>query len=192
MQKIIEKYKEQCSIKSDINEHLPILYDYAKNCSHITEFGVRGVVSTWALLASKPNKFICYDISNLDLDEPKKLCKENKINFSFIMNNVLDVSIEITDLLFIDTIHTYHQLFTELSMHSEKVKKYIIMHDTMTYGENDEPCYIHNYNCPIVTGKKGLKLAIDDFLKSEFGKKWEIITILENNNGLTIIKRIYE
>ncbi|MGD9307318.1 MAG: glycosyltransferase family 4 protein, partial [Desulfobacterales bacterium] len=40
-------YSQKCETPSDINQHLPILRKYAAQCSHITEFGVRGVVSTW-------------------------------------------------------------------------------------------------------------------------------------------------
>ena len=38
--------------KSDINEHLAVMHKYADECNHITEFGVRTGVSTWAWLAS--------------------------------------------------------------------------------------------------------------------------------------------
>ena len=32
---------------SDINEHLPTIIKYGQECDHITEMGVRGIVSTW-------------------------------------------------------------------------------------------------------------------------------------------------
>ena len=35
---------------SDINEHLETLSNYASRCNSIFETGVRGVVSSWALL----------------------------------------------------------------------------------------------------------------------------------------------
>ena len=38
------------SKKSDINEHLGVLSTYASKCESIFETGVRGVVSSWALL----------------------------------------------------------------------------------------------------------------------------------------------
>ncbi len=46
--KIIDIYNNLCNEKSDINEHLPTLKRYAEKCDHITEMGVRSVVSTWA------------------------------------------------------------------------------------------------------------------------------------------------
>ena len=51
MTKIEAKYREKCATPSDIFEHLPTLRRYAGQCEHVTELGVRTVVSTWALLA---------------------------------------------------------------------------------------------------------------------------------------------
>jgi|KBSSwiStaDraftv2_1062776.scaffolds.fasta_scaffold174202_2 hypothetical protein len=37
--------------------------------------------------------------------------------------------------LFIDTWHVCEQLETELSRHSVRVRRYLVMHDTVTFGE---------------------------------------------------------
>ena len=50
---------------SDINEHIPTLIKYGQECNHITEMGVRGIISTWAFLGSAPKKMISYDIKIL-------------------------------------------------------------------------------------------------------------------------------
>lgn len=42
------KYTTLCKNRSDINEHLPTLYEYANKCDSVFETGVRGVVSTYA------------------------------------------------------------------------------------------------------------------------------------------------
>ena len=39
-------YDQSCSNSSDINEHVPTLMKYAKECSSVVEMGVRGGVST--------------------------------------------------------------------------------------------------------------------------------------------------
>ena len=44
-----EKYNSLCNLQSDINEHLPILCKYAKECESVIECGVRKCVSSWAL-----------------------------------------------------------------------------------------------------------------------------------------------
>ena len=52
------KYTQACTKGSDINEHLPTLKKYSQYCDHITELGVRGIVSTWAFLVAKPKKIV--------------------------------------------------------------------------------------------------------------------------------------
>jgi hypothetical protein len=49
---------------SDINEHIPALVEYASECEHITEMGVRAITSTWAFLGAAPNKLISYGFEN--------------------------------------------------------------------------------------------------------------------------------
>jgi len=187
MKKIEEKYYQLCSESSDINEHLPILKKYAEDCSTITEMGTRYVVSTWAFLFAKPSKITCYDILigldmnifNQRLSELKESAKEIGVDFTFIQGDVLDLNIEETDLLFIDTYHEYNQIKSELKLHSDKVKKYLIFHDTTTFGEHGETFKEPN--------TKGIWPAIEEFLSEN--QKWEIAEKLENNNGLTILKR---
>jgi hypothetical protein len=47
---IKNKYNNLSRFPSDINEHLPTLYKYATECETILETGVRGCVSSWALV----------------------------------------------------------------------------------------------------------------------------------------------
>jgi hypothetical protein len=142
--KIEKRYLELIDIPSDINEHLPILKEYSEKCNHITEMGVRVPTSTWAFLASKPNKMVSYDIVNAPgIDEVKSIANEYQLDYQFIIDDVLQIDMEQTDLLFIDTLHTYNQLNAELMLHSKKVNKYIILHDTVTYGFIDEQIYDH-------------------------------------------------
>jgi hypothetical protein len=174
-----EIYNEKCQEISDINEHLPVLKQYTEECSHATEFGVRGVVSTYALMMGKPKILKSYDITPIEdhgvsRNDLVSLAKENGVEFEFIVGNTLQIEIDETDLLFIDTWHTYDQLKKELELHADKVKKYLIFHDTTTFGQVGE----HH---PI-----GLWPAIEEFLISN--NNWVIEKKLENNNGLTILK----
>ena len=59
-----QNYNKALNTPSDIYQHLPTLLKYGKECNHITEFGVRGIVSTWALLMAQPEKLISYDIAS--------------------------------------------------------------------------------------------------------------------------------
>ena len=49
-----DKIKFVTETHSDINEHIPALINYAQQCDHITEMGVRWIVSTWAFMAASP------------------------------------------------------------------------------------------------------------------------------------------
>jgi hypothetical protein len=192
MEKINNIYQTKCNTSSDINEHLPTLLKYSKECSHITEMGVRWVSSTWALLLSNPDKFISYDIvKNDNINEVINLSNEYGINYRFIESDVLQCTIEPTELLFIDTLHTYNQLIQELNIHSDKVSKYIILHDTVTFGYVDEMIYETASNTikgQIIT-KNGLMNAVNDFLATPNGSHWLIHDVYENNNGLLVLKR---
>ena len=193
MEKIQEQYLNQIKITSDINEHIETLYNIAKECDHITEMGVRWVSSTWAFLYSNPKKLISYDIvKNNNINEVINLSNYYNINFIFYEQDVLKIEIEPTELLFIDTLHTYNQLIKELDLHSKNVSKYIILHDTTTFGFVDEKVY--NHASDIVKNepkeKQGLMLAVNEFLETELGNNWVIYKKFDNNNGLTILKRI--
>jgi hypothetical protein len=185
---IRDNYQQACKTPSDINEHLEVLYDLAKECTHITEMGVRSVVSTWAFMYRNPSVLIGIDLHihpniNIALNAYPK--------WKFIQADTLKIDIEPTDLLFIDTLHIYSQLKKELFKHGYKAKKYIVLHDTTTYGASDEPTdwqtpeIMENYQ---TENKKGLMPALNEFL--EFNKEWYIYRQYTNNNGLTILKRL--
>lgn len=162
---------------SDINEHMSALKEYAQKCDHITEMGVRGVVSTWAFLAARPKKLVSVDIQPCGIGQAAAHAKNEGIIFEFRLASTVDsnFSIEETDLLFIDTWHVYPQLKTEFEMHSGKARKYIILHDTTTFGETGE-------NHP-----RGLWPAVAEFLQEH--SEWELHKRFTHNNGLTILSR---
>lgn len=187
-------YQNLCNIPSDINEHLPVLKKYAEECFHVTEMGVRYACSTWAFIEAKPKKLVCYDIDYKPFEPSekiiKKMCGNYGIEFEFILADCLKIDIEKTDLLFIDTLHTYNQLISELNKHSKNVNKYIILHDTTLFGYNDEHIYGHASDLVknTQTEKSGLIIAIDDFISQN--TDWIIHETFINNNGLTILKKI--
>lgn len=185
---IFNHYKSLCNNISDINEHLPTLLEYAKNCEHITELGTRWVVSSYAFLAGNPKTFITYDlVKDPKVDIAAFLANGANICFKFKQENTRECDLEETDLLFIDTWHTYNQLKVELHKHHTKVKKYIIMHDTISYRFTNEGRYADHTN--LIETNKGLWPAITEFL-NEYKDVWILEKEYENNNGLTVLKRI--
>jgi beta-1,4-mannosyl-glycoprotein beta-1,4-N-acetylglucosaminyltransferase len=120
---------------------------------------------------------ISYDIEPCPLLESTlKMAKDEGINFRFQQANVLDINIEETDFLFIDTLHIYDQLSRELALHSPKVRKYIGLHDTEFFANKGE-----------VYGMEGLQRAIDEFIENN--REWHIKEKWNRNNGLTILER---
>ena len=170
-------YEQACNNASDIHEHLPVIHEYCLKCAHVTEFGVREVVSTWAMLHAKPMKCISYDVhESSKVAEAARICAQQGVNWTFIKGDTLHVVIENTDLLFIDTLHTYDQLIKELQLHHDKVGKYILMHDTSIHDASGE------------NGGAGLWQAIQEFLQKH--AQWQLIERRTNNNGLTVLGRI--
>ena len=187
-------YQRMCQIPSDINEHLPVIKRYAEECDSVTEMGVRFACSTWALIEAKPKKLTCIDIM-YDYFEPSekyvnKMCDTYGIDFKWITGDSLKTEIENTDMLFIDTLHTYRQLLGELKMHSDKVSKYIILHDTTTFGYRNEGLYEHASEIVKNSdeGKMGLVPAVEEFISEN--SSWRIKESYTNNNGLTVLERI--
>lgn len=178
---------------SDINEHIPTFVEYGSECETITEMGVRAISSTWAWLGSAPKKLTSYDMENpshygANIDIVYEVAKQYGLNFEFIKADVLTIEIEPTDLLFLDTWHAYDQLKAELELHSPKVSKYIIMHDTTSYEYRDEPLTSENTFKGDKSTGKGLWPAIIEFLEAH--PEWTLHKRYTNNNGITIIKRV--
>lgn len=171
------EYQKAKSVKSDINENLPILYELAKECKHVTEMGVRTGVSTRAFLNTDV-ELISYDIV-LDSNVSKlfEIAKARGKKVAYVQADTLKLEILETDLLFIDTLHTYSQLKKELSLHGNKAKKYLAFHDTITFGLKGEDG----------VDKKGLLSAVIEFVVEN--PHWKFKVFKTNNNGMTVLER---
>jgi cephalosporin hydroxylase len=172
----IKEYEIACNTFGDIYFHLPLLRTIASECNHVTEFGVRDGISTRALLSVEV-VLRSYDLYIDEvLNERFELAKSQGRDVEYIKGNTLNVEIQETDFLFIDSKHTYDQLIAELNIHSHKVRKYIAFHDTFTfglYGEDD---------------RIGLLPAIIEFMTKNHNWKFVYSTI--ENNGFIVIEKI--
>lgn len=178
---------------SDINEHILTIVKYGSECKHITEMGVRGIVSTWGWLAAMPEKLIGYDLYppsryGGDLQSVYDTAAHVGVNFQFIQGDTLEITIEPTDLLFIDTWHVYDQLKQELTRHHSNVNRYICLHDTTSYEfENEGFNSDHSFGGELT--KQGLWPAVEEFLHEQSGT-WILRERYTNNNGFTILERV--
>lgn len=179
-----KSYKTLCETPSDINVHLPLLKEVAMQCEHVTEFGVRNVVSTYAFLEGTPKDLVCYDIkSSPQITAAKKLAVEMGVKLHYKVIDVLKAEIAETDFLFIDTLHNYQQLRSELERHSKKVRKFIGFHDVTIFGLKDETRSDEL--------KQGLLPAILEFMQEN--PSWCVYRYIPggsiHNNGCLILKK---
>jgi hypothetical protein len=201
MSTLEQRYIFNCRTASDINEHLSTLKKYADECTHITECGVRFVVSSYAFALSlkgkENNKLIQVDTKKYQQNFTfEQECSRESVNVKFYEQSDLECPLEQTELLFIDTWHIYGHLKRELARWNQSVSKYIIMHDTTTdavHGESirvgwDPKKQSVETGIPVEEITKGLWPAIEEFLVEH--SEWKIKERFMNNNGLTILERL--
>ena len=200
------------SIPTDIYEHIETLYDYARQCDHVTECGMRTCISTWAFVRGLYNdgivspsplplhrkRLIGVDLNwHPNINNVQGICTTLGIEFVFRCGNDVDLDLEETDLLFIDTWHVYGHLKRELTKHHVKAKKWIIMHDTTVdeiEGESirmkhdvTEQMAQSGYSREEIC--KGIWPAVQEFLDAH-PTEWVLEKRYTNCNGLTVLKRI--
>jgi len=194
------KYTLKRDTPSDINEHLPTLRALASECRHITEAGVRSVVSSYAFATALKGK-ADHTLVQVDLKKSAQVttfqaeCAAEGVNTVFYEESDLSCPLAETDLLFIDTWHIYGHLKRELARWHSYAKTYIVLHDTTVdewEGETircgwDAVAQSKESGIPIEEIRKGLWPAIEEFLKEH--PEWHLAKRYTNNNGLTILKR---
>ena len=195
---VADKFQYLVDTPSDINQHLTTLKRLSSNCESVIEMGVRGGFSTYALLAGRPKTMQSFDIN------PIGVLENNLVSFSqhtgtdwfFYHENVLLTdNVHDCDMLFIDTWHAYKQLASELYLHGNKARKYLVFHDVITFGSNDELGSLNTTSfsddlksfVEKLPNKTGLMPAINEFL--ERNPHWQIQAMYPYNNGLMVLER---
>ena len=182
--------------KSDMHEHVKYLKSLCddEDVNHVTEMGTRTGVSTRAWLNSDVTLRACDLKFDPRIKELMDIAAKEGKDVSYYEGNCLDVEIEETDLLFLDTWHVYDQVIAELNLHASKAKKYIVFHDTITFGFVDEQNKVR-FGIPEVddslkdgTKNVGIFNAIVQFMVEN--PEWKFKAHRTNNNGLTVIERI--
>lgn len=190
-------------IPSDINQHLKTISNLSKECESIFETGVRGVVSSWAIVnglnknKSKSKSFFMNDIEEIDVKEIENICQNLNIDITYKWIDNLKLKLERKyDLTFIDTWHIYGQLKRELELFSKITNKYIVLHDTTIDAEESESVR-QGYDIKkqalesgftIEEISKGLWPAVTEFLSEN--SNWVLKKRYTHNNGLTVLEKI--
>ncbi len=173
-----ENYMRETKSDTDINEHLELLYNLGREVDRITEFGVgfgRSTRAFIAAIAETKGSLRSYEIKLLDgVQECFTQALDAGLDANLLLQNILESDIVETDLLLIDSHHTYNQVKQELDLHSHKVSKYILFHDIVKYGLSGQDA-----------GTVGIWPAINEFLDAN--PAWKVQAQYDNNNGMLVL-----
>jgi len=174
-------YRHVLTHPRDLNEHAPKIRDLARMCDHITEFSKRQestIILCAGLSTEAHKKVVSYHTERGQLQQALlSTCGQLTMHQgSGIPGDLPKEPIPPTDMLFIDSHHTYDQLLKELMTHGPQVRRFIVMHDTHANGQRGDD------------GKPlGLLHAIRSFIIKNPG--WRVIYHSEEQYGLTVIGR---
>jgi hypothetical protein len=155
----------------DMAPHIDALRQYASEAHTIVEFGVRGGVSTWALLKGLPEDGWLYAIDNdpdvLEMVPPWVLA-DDRISLTIGDDLAVDIPVEHADLVVIDSGHEYEQTLAELELAVSFVPARILLHD---YLYDETP---------------GVRQAVDEFTARG---DWRLMTVHPSQWGLAVLER---
>lgn len=118
----------------DMVPHYRTLTRHARDCSVIIEWGVRGGVSTWALLEGLPEIGVLWSVDTDECIPQVPLRVASDARWHFVKGDDIDPEVRAqipdrADLIFIDTSHTYEQTTLELGIVLDYAPRKIVMHD---------------------------------------------------------------
>ena len=128
---VVAHYEAAVARGSAISAHLPRLRDLALGCEVAQEFGVKKAASSAALLLGA-ERVVSYDI--VPTHEARRLAQEVGPRWSYRIQDSRLAAPTPCDLLFIDSLHTFAQVAAELNRHADSVRRWLVFHDTITFG----------------------------------------------------------
>lgn len=161
-----EYYALMVVIQSDTSEHLPTLRRLAGECDSVGELGTWHGNSTVAMMMGRPKKMFAVDIAPCRWRDRLEMVAEfYDVDLTIHNGDSRTVDLPEVDLLFVDSEHSYEQVHAELTQHIDKVRKYLVFHDTVTYSE--------------------IQQAIHEVADKDF----TLVETYINNNGLWVMER---
>jgi glycosyltransferase involved in cell wall biosynthesis len=165
-------YDSVKAMPRDLDRHLPALRKLAGMCEHITEFTKRRE-SAVAFLAGTPGKVVSYCMEPDPLQERLTTLAGDRYQCQHVPSTKVP-TIDPTDMLFIDSQHTYRRATEELEKYGKKVRRYIVMHDVLAYGHRGED-----------GTQYGLLDAAGDFIYKN--PEWFVVHYATEQHGLLIL-----
>lgn len=157
----------------DMEPHVATLTELARSARTIVEFGLRGGVSTWALLDGLPSggRLIGVDI-DAAAPLPKRVLEDPR--FSFVVGDSVTVELPLrADLVMIDSSHEFAQTVRELVRAASLRADVIALHDYL-YGP-----------CP------GVARAVDGYVSPGYlaDEPYRLARVEQSRWGLAILER---
>jgi hypothetical protein len=157
----------------DLDKHLDKIRELAAGAAHVTEIAKRRE-STVALASAQPRSLVSHNSeSDPLLDRLAKLCPA-------LVRKPADrhglPTIEPTEVLWIDDVHTADRLGAQLAKYAPLVQRRILIRGTGAFGERAEG-----------SDQPGLLVALRRFLRKH--PEWSVIYHTVDQYGLTAISR---
>jgi hypothetical protein len=156
----------------DMMPHLGALTRYASEAETVVEFGVRGGVSTWAMLRGFHEGWAgrVFAVDNdPDVLEMMPPWVRDDPRLVLIIGNDLEVDLpKHADLVMIDSGHEYEQTLAELELAASLDPRSILLHD---YLYDETP---------------GVRQAVDEFTSR---RVWRLVTVHPSHWGLAVLER---
>lgn len=172
---IDELFAEVEPIPRDLNEHMHAFRLLAQQAAGtVVEITARRE-STIGFLAGRPQVMIAFT-SEADTHVMKAgslVADTTKFTPRKYVHPHIIADLPENDLLFIDTKHTAEHLTEELNTYAPRCRRFIVLHDTETFGERGE------------NGSLGLRFAIADFCDAH--PQWAVIDHTKDQHGLTVL-----
>lgn len=184
-------YNRHCSTPTAITPHLPRLRAVAEGLDLAVEFGVkRGASSSALLMGAK--KVISFDV--VETREARELEAVAGDRWDYRLEDSRTAEVPPADMLFIDSQHDYEQCKAELDAHGHNIRKYIVLHDTATFGVVGADGESGRHKWAYVPGKGsvpldclGVRFAVDDYQIAH--PEWRIAAHYADSHGLLVLRR---
>lgn len=187
---IEDVYAQHCQGRTAMAPHLPRLRSLATGYELAVEFGVKHGASSAALLLGASH-VISFDV--VETPQARQLQALAGDRWEYRIQDSRRAFVPECQLLFIDSLHTYAQVSDELEAHAHKVKRYLVFHDSLTFGsigakgESGEQLWTYQRGVSVPLEALGIRPAIDELMVRD--PSWHIVAHDVTSHGLLILER---
>lgn len=188
--RIEELYAEHCAGPTGMAAHLPRLRELATSLPLAVEFGVNKGGSSSALILGAEH-VISYDLR--ETSRARSLERAAGEWWEYRLQDSRTACFPPPDLLFVDSLHTYSQCRAELDAHANRVKRYLVFHDVITFGvigadgEAGDHLWEYEVGASVPPEALGIRPAIDELMVRD--PSWRILASYTDSHGLLVLER---